>query len=50
MLVLYSLFLAILVKSDHVCDLETFKIELLEDLADNGVLDCLRIIEPPNLK
>ncbi len=35
-------------KSDSVCDLELFVLELKQDLEDNGILDCLRIIKPPN--
>jgi hypothetical protein len=34
------------IKADAVCDLRTLKIELKQDLDDNGILDCLRIIEP----
>jgi hypothetical protein len=37
-----------LIKSDSVCDLETLKMEIRQDLADNGMLDCLRTIEIPN--
>lgn len=37
-------------KSDSVCSLKALKIELLEDLADNGMLDCLRVIEKPHFK
>ena len=36
------------VRSDSVCDLETLVLELKQDLKDNGMLDCLRVIEPPN--
>ncbi len=36
------------IKTDSVCDLETFLLEIKQDLADNGMLDCLRVIEPPN--
>jgi hypothetical protein len=40
-------FLAIAaIKSDAVCSLKTLKVELRQDLKDNGVLDCLRRIEP----
>lgn len=35
-------------KCDSVCDLELFIMELKQDLEDNGILDCLRIIKPPN--
>ena len=35
-------------RTDSVCDLETFLLEVKQDLKDNGMLDCLRIIEPPN--
>ena len=34
--------------SDSVCDLELLIIELKQDLDDNGILDCLREIKPPN--
>jgi hypothetical protein len=34
--------------SDAVCDLNTLIVELKQDLKDNGMLDCLRVIEPPN--
>jgi hypothetical protein len=37
-------------KSDSVCSLKALKIELLEDLADNGMLDCMRVIEKPHFK
>lgn len=37
-----------LTKSDSVCDLETLKLELLQDLEDNNMLDCLREIEVPH--
>ena len=30
-----------------VCDLKLLQLELKQDLEDNGILDCLRIIEPP---
>ena len=33
---------------DSVCDLELFILELKQDLEDNGILDCLRVIKPPN--
>jgi len=36
------------VNSDSVCDLNTFLVEVKQDLADNGMLDCLRYIEPPH--
>jgi len=37
-----------LVYTVAVCDLETLKLELLQDLEDNNMLDCLRIIDPPH--
>lgn len=47
----YLTFLALIVlngvKSDAVCDLEAFALELKQDLEDNGKLDCLRVILPP---
>ncbi len=36
------------VRSDSVCDLDTLRMELKQDLADNGMLDSLRFIEPPH--
>lgn len=41
-------FLSVSVRTDSVCDLETLKLELLQDLADNNMLDCLRIIDVPH--
>jgi len=38
------------ISSDSVCDLYTLKVEIRQDLEDNGMLDCLRIIEPPHFK
>jgi hypothetical protein len=37
-----------LVKSDSVCTLKTLRMEIREDLADNGMLDCLRKINVPH--
>ncbi len=37
-----------LVKTDSVCGLSTLLMEIKQDLADNGMLDCLRVIPPPN--
>ena len=34
--------------SHSVCDLSTLQMELEQDLADNGMLDCLRVIDPPH--
>lgn len=45
MMILISIFN---IKSDSVCDLETLKLELLQDLDDNNMLDCLRLIEVPH--
>lgn len=36
-----------IVKSDSVCELDALVLELAQDLADDGKLDCLRIIPPP---
>ena len=36
------------IKSAAVCDLELLILELKQDLDDNGILDCLRVINPPN--
>lgn len=38
------------IKSDSVCSLKTLKKEILEDIEDNGMLDCLRYIPPPHFK
>lgn len=35
---------------DSVCSLHTLKKELLEDIQDNGALDCLRVIPVPHNK
>jgi hypothetical protein len=53
---IYGLFFLILiltiliskVNSDSVCDLNTLIVEIKQDLRDNGMLDCLRVIEQPN--
>ena len=36
------------IHSDAVCDLNTRLVEIKQDLSDNGMLDCLRVIEPPH--
>ena len=46
--IIVTLYLIILLKADSVCDLNTFIVEVKQDLADNGMLDCLRVIEPPH--
>ena len=33
--------------SVSVCSLSTLKLELIQDINDNGSLDCLRVIPPP---
>ena len=33
--------------SVSVCSLSTLKLELIQDINDNGILDCLRVIPPP---
>lgn len=51
-----SLFLAVslqtlllqYVSSSAVCDERLLLMELKQDLEDNGVLDCLRVIQPPH--
>jgi hypothetical protein len=48
MLMLFLFFFFLQIKSDSVCDLETLILELKQDLEDNGILDCLKIIKPPN--
>lgn len=52
---MYCIFMIIIIlsslssiKSDSVCDLNTLIVELKQDLKDNGMLDCLRIIDPPH--
>jgi hypothetical protein len=37
-----------LVRNDSVCDLNMLLTEIKQDLADNGMLDCLRVIDPPH--
>ena len=36
------------IKTDSVCDLNMLLTEINQDLADNGMLDCLRVIDPPH--
>jgi hypothetical protein len=36
------------INSDSVCDLNSLLVEIKQDLKDNGMLDCLRVIEPPH--
>lgn len=43
-----ALFLITKIYSDSVCDEMTLLMELEQDLADNGILDCLRVIPPPH--
>jgi len=33
---------------DSVCDEKTLKLELKQDIEDNGILDCLRTISKPH--
>jgi len=33
---------------DSVCDEKTLKMELKQDIEDNGILDCLRVIMKPH--
>ena len=35
-------------KSAAVCDLNTLLVEVKQDLRDNGMLDCLRVIDQPH--
>lgn len=42
--------LIVKINSDVVCDLKTLKTEIEEDINDNGMLDCLRQIDPPHFK
>jgi hypothetical protein len=44
----FVLFMIGNIQSAAVCDLKTLIIELKQDLADNGMLDCLRKIDPPH--
>ena len=41
------IFCAKLISSLHICSLETLKWEIIQDLRDNGRLDCLREIPIP---
>lgn len=47
---IFTIFIATFafIKSDSVCDLNTLLVEVKQDLKDNGMLDCLRVIEPPH--
>ena len=36
------------VSSSAVCDERLLMMELKQDIEDNGVLDCLRVIQPPH--
>ena len=47
-IILITIFLLHPINSDSVCDEEVLILELKQDLEDNGILDCLRIIKPPN--
>ena len=47
-IILVIIFLFNLIQCDSVCDEEVLILELKQDLEDNGILDCLRIIKPPN--
>jgi hypothetical protein len=48
---MYFILIAILglARGDAVCDKNTFINELKQDLADNNMLDCLRVIVPPHM-
>ena len=41
------LFFPSLLQCMAICDLKLLQMELKQDLEDNGILDCLRIVEPP---
>lgn len=47
-LLLFSISLISFIKNDSVCDLETLKLEILQDISDNKMLDCQRKINPPH--
>jgi len=47
-LLVFLLIIAPICYSHAVCDLATLQMELRQDLADNGMLDCLRVIDPPH--
>ena len=47
-IILFLLLSLTLIKSDSVCGLNTLIMEIKQDLADNGMLDCLRVIPPPH--
>lgn len=44
----FLFFLLHRVFSSAVCDERLLMMELKQDLEDNGVLDCLRVIQPPH--
>ena len=44
----FLLLLPQLLYSEAVCDERLLILELKQDLEDNGVLDCLRVIQPPH--
>ena len=35
------------IRTDAVCDEQTLVTELKQDIADNGKLDCLRVVQDP---
>ena len=47
-LLMFLLILSPICYTHAVCDLDTLRMELQQDLADNGMLDCLRVIDPPH--
>lgn len=47
-ILVFIVILLCLTKCDSVCDQEVLILELKQDLEDNGILDCLRTIKPPN--
>jgi hypothetical protein len=47
-IILFLLINITMIKTDSVCGLNTLIMELKQDLADNGMLDCLRVIPQPH--
>ena len=46
--ILFSIFITSFVKTDSVCTLKMLQKEILDDLADDGKLNCVRL--PSKLK
>ena len=48
MIGIIGILLLTVIKSDSVCDEKLLKMELMQDIEDNGMLDCLRVVEAPH--